>query len=96
MPYASLTRDLPFAAGSETSRDAALEAAQFVGRQGLAVLAWFQGCGVQGGTQKEASAALNIGRPSICARVRALEQQGQLWKTTDRRRGCAVYRAMEA
>lgn len=94
MPYIdSANRELPFQSGSDTSHAAALRAQSFVGRQGVKVLLWFEGRGERGGTQKEAAEALGIGRPSVCARVNALEQQGRLVKTTLRRGGCAVYRA---
>ena len=67
MPYLDVNYALPFQSGSGTSRDAALRARQFVGKQGLAVLAWFQARDVVGGTQKECSAALGIARASVCA-----------------------------
>ena len=95
MPYLEPANyALPFQSGSDTSRDAALRAKQFVGRQGLAVLAWFESRGSHGGTQKECAAALGIARASVCARVRALEQCGQLMKCSiaTRREGCMVYR----
>lgn len=92
MPYLDpVNRALPFQSGSDTSRDAAVRAAKFIGQQGLDVLAWFEARGPQGGTQKECAAALDIGRPSICARVRALEEAGRVRKTEARRGGCAVY-----
>lgn len=94
MPYIdSANYELPYHAESETSRAAALKAKAFVGRQGLTVLAFFISRDTYGATQIEASTALNIGRPSMCARVRALEQQGELVKTDRRRAGCAVYTA---
>lgn len=83
---------LPYQPASATSRDAAERARAFVGPQGERVRAWYQQRGAAGGTQAEASAALSIGRPSICARTRALEELGQLVKTEARRQGCAVYR----
>jgi hypothetical protein len=96
MPYVDpINRDLPFQSGSETSHDAAIHAKDFVGDQGLTVLAWIRRRGDFGATQKEASAALGIGRPSLCARFRALEQAGSISKTTSRRCGCAVYQATE-
>lgn len=92
MPYADpANRELPFQSGSDTSHDAALRAQSFVGRQGVKVLLWFEGRGERGGTQKEAAEGLGIGRPSVCARVNALEQQGRLIKTSARRAGCSVY-----
>lgn len=92
MPYVdSPNHELPFQSGSGTSRDAALKAARFIGEQGMHVLAWFTARREVGGTQKECAMALGIGRPSTCARVHALEQQGRLSKTAARRHGCAVY-----
>lgn len=92
MPYTQA--GLPYAPQSDTSRDAATRAQKFVGKQGIEVLAWFQGRGGHGGTQKEASQALDIDRASICARVNALEKVGNLVKTSQRRDGCAVYRSV--
>jgi hypothetical protein len=93
MPYLQpASYELPFDSASETSRAAAERARDFVGRQGLEVLHWFQDQGAIGATQKEASAALGIDRPSMCARVHALEKRGDLVKTTERRDGCFVYR----
>lgn len=95
MPYADQSYALPFTSGSETSREAAIKAADFVGQQGEVVYAWFADQ-IEGGTQREASEALQIGRPSICARTRALELAGRLVKTENRRQGCAVYIARSA
>ena len=81
----------PFQPASETSREAAERAQAFVGDQGARVLAWIQVRGSFGATQRECSEALGIGRPSICARVRALEQVGQIVKTDRKRDGCFVY-----
>lgn len=92
MPYLDAARELPFQSGSDTSREAALAAKQFVGQQGVAVLKAIADCGPAGATQKEISAALGIGRPSICARFNALEQSWRIVKTAHRRNGCAVYR----
>jgi biotin operon repressor len=84
--------ELPFQSGSATSRDAAKRAERYVCQQGADVLRWFLERGARGGTQRECSEALGIGRPSICARVRALEQCGWLIKSvSERRTGCAVY-----
>lgn len=93
MPYLQPSIfEQPYQAGSDTSHDAAVAARKFIGRQGLTVLAWFASRGAYGGTQREAAEALNLGRPSICARTHALEQTGQLVKLpgTTRQR-CAVY-----
>ena len=97
MPYLdSSTYDLPYARESDTSLEAAEQARAFVGPQGLTVLAWLVSRGAYGGTQREAAAALGIGRPSICARVHALEQTGQVVKVEGvRRGGCAVYCKVE-
>ena len=80
----------PYQHTSQTSKDAAERARAFIGQQGATVLRWFVLHGPA--TQKEASAQLGIGRASICARVNALEQAGQLEKGSLRREGCAVYR----
>lgn len=92
MPYLdSPNYELPFASGSDTSRDSAVKAQKFVGRQGIEVLAWVVQRGAFGGTQKEAARELEIERASVCARVNALEKVGKLRKTTERREGCVVY-----
>lgn len=94
MPYIdSLTPDLPFQSESPTSHAAAVKAHDFVSQQGEKVFAWFAQRR-SGATQKEASEALEIGRPSMCARVRALEQAGRLVKTSARRDGCQVYEVL--
>jgi hypothetical protein len=92
MPYLDAQGALPYQHGSDTSRDAALRAQAFIGQQGQDVLTWIASHGEAGATQKEASAALGIGRPSLCARFNALEQTGAIVKTTARRGGCYVYR----
>ena len=84
----------PYAAHSDTSYMAALQAQAFVSKQGLAVWTWL--CRrPHGGTQREAARALEIGRPSLCARFRALEEAGAITKTEARRDGCVVYRATD-
>lgn len=83
---------VPYARDSETSKAAAERAKSFVGEQGERVYRWFVQQGVEGGTQKQVSAALGIGRPSIAARVNALEREGRLIKTARRVDGCATYR----
>lgn len=94
MPYLDpASYELPFQSDSDTSRAAAVKARDFVGRQGIKVLCWFEDQGQHGGTQKECAAALGLGRPSVCARVNALERHGVVVKTTARRDGCAVYKA---
>lgn len=90
MPYADASYALPFQATSPTSRDAAIKAAAFVGKQGELVYAWYADQ-VDGGTQKEAATALGLERSSVCARTRALELAGRAVKTDRRRAGCAVY-----
>lgn len=84
----------PYQRGSDTSRDAAIRAQAFVGEQGATVYAWIASQGAHGGTQKEAERALGIGRPSLCARFRALELTSAILKTGERRGSCVVYRAM--
>ena len=93
MPYLiSSSYELPFASGSDTSRDAAKRAERFVCQQGADVLRWFLEHGARGGTQKEVAAALGLGRPSVCARVNALEKCGWLIKSvSERRQACSVY-----
>lgn len=44
-----------------------------------------------GAEEVKAAAYRIVGAPSMCARVRALEQAGRLVKTSRRRDGCAVY-----
>ncbi len=96
MPYVDvLTPELPFQSGSDTSREAAVKARDFVGPQGEQVLAWFRSRGVDGGTMKEAEKEIPMQRASVCARVSALEKRGDLMKTTERRNKCAVYRTEE-
>lgn len=82
---------LPFAAGSETSYEAAIRAQQFVSAQGLLVWRWLSARGALGGTMKEAAAALGIGRPSLCARFRGLEHAGAIRKLAVKRAGCVAY-----
>jgi hypothetical protein len=92
MAYADPTNyALPFQSDSVTSRDASLKARKFIGQQGDRVLGWFEGQGVEGGTQKDVSLALGVSRASVCARVNALEQVGDLVKTDLRRDGCSLY-----
>lgn len=88
MPYLAQL-GLPYASGSDTSRDAAIAAASFVCAQGRLVLAYIRQRG--SATQREASEGLGIGRPSCCARFRALELCGAIAKTSARRQACAVY-----
>lgn len=89
MPYLSQTYDLPFQSHSDTSREAAVRAAKFVGVQGEQVFRWL--AERRNGTQKECSQALGIGRPSCCARFRALEAAGRIVKVRERRDGCQAY-----
>ena len=91
-PYAMTT---PYQRSSDTSKAAAARAQHFVGEQGETVLIWIQARGERGATQKDAAAALGIGRPSLCARFRALEQTHAILKTAERRGGCVVYRALK-
>lgn len=95
MPYtASLS--LPFASGSDTSRDAAVKAESFALTQEQEVFIYISACGSDGATQKEIARALGLGRPSVCARCRALEQRAWIRKTAARREGCVAYQAVEA
>lgn len=91
MPYLDANYSLPYASQSETSRDAALAMQPHVETQEATVYRWFVARGSDGGTQRECSQDLWIGRPSVAARVHALERQGRLVKTDRRRAGCAVY-----
>lgn len=77
-----------------TSRDAAIAAQEFAKTQEARVLAFISGRGMLGATQKEADAALGIGRPSCAARFRGLERMGAIVKTEARMNGCTVYRAV--
>jgi len=96
MPFIDAsTPRLPFQSHSDTSREAAIAARSFAGHQSLTIRAWFRSQGRTGGTQREASDQLGIGRPSICARTRELETAGVLVKTASRRAGCAVYQLVE-
>lgn len=89
MPYTR--HGEPFAAGSETSCDAALKARAFVSKQGLDVYHWLQGRGASGGTRKEAEDDLGMKTQSLCARLKALEDAGAIRKTSEKRDGCVVY-----
>lgn len=93
MPYTQA--GLPYASGdSDTSHDAAVAALAFVGPQGQKVLDAIQHSA--GLTQPEISLRCGIGRASVCARVRALEQAGKVRKIDGvRRGGCAVYVAVD-
>lgn len=91
MPYLDASYSLPFASGSDTSHAAAVRSRHFIGQQGEDVWRFVAICGARGATQKEIAASLQLGRPSVCARTRALELAGRLVKTTQRRAGCAVY-----
>lgn len=95
MPYLGTNYELPFQSQSPTSHDAAVAAAEFIGLQGERVFEWFERQ-AGGATQREASEALGIGRPSMCARVRALELAGRLVKCSGRRQGCAIYRTVRS
>lgn len=90
MPYTA-QQTLPYAAGSDTSHEAAVKARDFVGPQGDAVWAYVRGWGLYGATQKEISAGTGIGRASVAARCHALWRQARLEKLDTKREGCAVY-----
>ena len=89
MPYTRA--GIAFAAGSDTSYEAGIRAHQFVQAQGIAVYRWVKSRGAYGSTQKEAEAALHMGRPSLCARFKALEEVQAIRKTEQRRAGCTAY-----
>lgn len=89
MPYTATQPILPWQAGSETSHEAAVHAKAFAGEQQQRVYRYLQS--VDGATQKACSEVLGIGRPSIAARFRELEQLGMISKTLQRRAGCCVY-----
>jgi hypothetical protein len=93
MPYTATTPSLPFQSQSDTSRDAAIRAQSFAGKQAATVLGWFAIRGAQGGTQRECSEQCGYARASVAARVNALERAGLLVKTSERREHCAVYRS---
>src|SRR3990167_6718577 len=82
---------IAFAAGSETSYEAALHARRFISRQGVVIYRWLKKRGGFGGTQIEASEYLQISRPSLCARFRGLEQAGAIAKTAAKRAGARAY-----
>lgn len=94
MPYLDASYALPFQGQSDTSREAAEKARHFIGRQGRAVEGFVSRCS-KGATQMEIAECMGIGRPSVCARVRALELAGRLRKTEERRGNCAVYVSTE-
>ena len=81
---------------SETSREAAVRARSFVGPQGeqvYAVIEYWSDDPGYGITQPELAERLSLGRPSVCARVRALELAGRIEKIPGvKRDGCAAYR----
>ena len=90
MPYTAQI-GLPYAAGSDTSLQAAQRAARFVGVQGEQVWQWVANRGDSGATMAEAEQQMPIRRSSACARFNALMKAGRLVKTGARRDGCSVY-----
>lgn len=94
-PAAVSPTGTPYQRGSATSKAAAASAQTWAGAQAERVYRWVADQGERGGTQKECDAALGIGRPSCCARFRALEQTHRLMKTHAKRDGCYAYVAME-
>jgi len=79
-----------------TSREAAGSMRGAAKAQRIRVLQWLEARGDLGGTQEEASDALEISRQSMCARMWELEQAGLIEKTdrerpTSSRRPAAVY-----
>jgi hypothetical protein len=92
MPYLDVHQQIPFASGSESSRETAVAMRDFIGPQGERVYARIAAYPLNGQTQKEIASALDLGRASVCARVRALEQAGRIVKIPDLRRGgCCCY-----
>lgn len=91
MPYLDPQRELPWQSGSQTSHDAAVRHRNRAATQQAWVSGYVRYRGEDGATQRECSEALGFGRPSCCARFRALELAGQIVKTARRRHGCAVY-----
>lgn len=84
----------PYAAGSDTSHEAAIRAQKWAGPQGVKVYRWIVDRGQYGGTQKEAQRLIPIGQSSACGRFKALEDAGAIEKTSAHREGCIVYRAV--
>jgi DNA-binding MarR family transcriptional regulator len=91
MPYLTSAPSLPFSEPT-TSRDAAIRAQSFAGKQAATVLGWFAIRGAHGGTQRECSEQCGYARASVAARVNALEKAGLIVKSVSERRDkCAVY-----
>lgn len=92
---AHTSQHVPFAAGSETSHEAAIRAQKFVNRQGLVVYRWLRKRGGFGGTQREAAEYLGITRQSLCARFKALQDAGAIVCVKSMKRsGCCAYRVV--
>lgn len=88
----SVSPALPvFQKGSATSKEAAVKAITFSALQRRRVADWLTAQGIDGGTQREAGAALGIQRASCCPRFRELEIARVIVKTDVRRAGCFVY-----
>jgi len=93
---AELDQVMPPARSPRTSREAAGSMRGAAKAQRIRVLQWLEPRGDLGGTQEEASDALDISRQSMCARFWELEQAGLIEKTdrerpTSSRRPAAVY-----
>ena len=94
MPYLEpASYELPFAAGSETSRDAAVAIRETASTQRERYFRWLAGR-VHGSTDAEAEASIPMRRSSICARRNELMKAGRILKTDWRRGGGTVFRAL--
>ena len=100
MPYLSPADEtLPYQSGSDTSRDAAIQAQDGADRQRERVYAYILGFGDgHGVTQKEAERFFLANPPAVvraalCPRFHELERAGKIEKLDGvRREGCAAYR----
>jgi hypothetical protein len=85
---------LPFVS-HDASRDAALRAESFSGRQLRTYLAFVVAKGSHGATDREAEEQIPMRRSSVCARRNELLREELIIDTGLRRCGCAVWRAVE-
>jgi hypothetical protein len=91
MPYADTAQArLPYASGSETSRDAAIRALAFAETQEARYFRWLSQRD-QGGTDAEAEREIPMKRQSVCARRNELVNRGLVINTGLRRGHCAVW-----
>lgn len=93
MPYASVNRELPFASGSDTSHEAAVQAESFAANQRTRYFIWLLSKGTYGGTDAEAEVELSMRRSSVCARRNELKAKGSVFNSGVRRGGCTAWRA---